>query len=854
MADEGLQQDLHPRKRRRMSHDEDSDLEYTPESYRGASARQLLLDELELETSIRQRLYDTIQSRLTWALILQESLQSDHHRPPIEQRCGSTEFQTAALEALDVLEAPCRPFFDRELRIPSGPIARDIPFVPPVTHPATATFINKPDTRRSRQRPLLGLGRAPVKKLLFLRNSSIAPGALAKLQCLDCHRSDFPTVQGLLNHCRLGHQRDLGSHDECIQQCAVLVPEEEREYVLENGTELSEGNLPSLRRLFEIAVGGGQVPRTVVPVPPSSEEAAAQQQPREPTQPTEQASTLLTRTLGHHIDTPALAPFLGRTPKRRCIKVYAEDEPVDILGGAVPAHQTQKERGKHWRMAYHHRSRARPALDLTGRPDEDGAQALAGMNTEAGIPRTPMPLDAAGSRFHILARVSITDRSLWLPTDRRPATHPEHTHRWILSVDSPSYSLHITAFLTKMTVTCLTDPPPSSFTEPIVITASPFATARTTDRPFLARVTLTWAGAHNPAMEIDHWIELDALKAANPVVGEEQVLDVELDRATELHPMRLEANRLDASLWERKVDSKKSSAPRESAVAGQDPDDMIEDPSHVAILKSLVSRFPLTQRDVKGRNAPQVPYKLISSPTHFRNLVVGRRKAIEWARAQALKQSYEEHVRQSSSPAYVHLSTADVFRWLEDEGLYLRPAPPQPALEDPSTGNVEKAVASPEAKPDSFCAACGLNLIVHPQYGPPDPAMGQHHAVCPLWPGPAPKLPLLDVRDLLLADSDTGNTPAGIALQFSEHRRAATFCGTERDLLTSVDPAQFWSRRQIGWAAVAHEHGCACVLCAHVAADLARGAVLLADALGALLRAAADDRRLVVDLADDEHG
>jgi len=58
---------------------------------------------------------------------------------------------------------------------------------------------------------------------------------VARLACPDCARTDFPSVQGLLNHCRLRHARELGSHDECIEQCAVLVPPAECTDIVERG-------------------------------------------------------------------------------------------------------------------------------------------------------------------------------------------------------------------------------------------------------------------------------------------------------------------------------------------------------------------------------------------------------------------------------------------------------------------------------------------------------------------------------------------------------------------------------------------------------------------------------------------
>lgn len=110
-------------------------------------------------------------------------------------------------------------------------------------------------------------------------------------------------------------------------------------------------------------------------------------------------STHLSRTLGHHVDTPALAPFLGRAPKRRSITTYDENAPVDIDGSA---HVTPKRR--RWRIPLTHRSRARPSLDLIIPVDTPLPQL-----TPHVAPVTQ------GTRFHIVARVKISDRSLWIP-------------------------------------------------------------------------------------------------------------------------------------------------------------------------------------------------------------------------------------------------------------------------------------------------------------------------------------------------------------------------------------------------------------------------------------------------------
>ena len=241
-------------------------------------------------------------------------------------------------------------------------------------------------------------------KLLYFRDPST--DAIARLLCPDCSRGDFPRVQSLLNHCRIQHGREFGSHDECIRGCAVQVPADEEAWVVENGTELRQGGLPSLRRLFEIAVGGTGSALEIAP-----ENGASTTQPsasqgdnhvlERVTPPASATSTLssthLSRTLGHHADSPALAPFLGRAPKHRGIVAYDENTPVDIDGG-VPVEVRSR-----WHKSFVHRSCARPSLDVA-------------IPTEAPVPQyTNVTPVTQGTRFHIVARVTISDHSLWMP-------------------------------------------------------------------------------------------------------------------------------------------------------------------------------------------------------------------------------------------------------------------------------------------------------------------------------------------------------------------------------------------------------------------------------------------------------
>lgn len=295
---------------------------------------------------------------------------------------------------MDNIEAPCNIIFDRD---PTPPdflnefLERSSRESVPIDTPASA----KPKARKNRISRTRPQPHIPTK-LLFIRNTTVSPPTVAKMVCPDCGRSDFTNLQGLLNHGRLMHKREYGSHDECMQMCAVVVEDDdEEEWVAKNGIELSGVSVPSLRRLFEIAVGEER--NGII-------DGFYGEEDEENAQVV--SSTHLSKTLGHHKDTPALAPFLGRAPKRRCINVFDEDEEVNI-DDAGPTSASG------WRMALPHRNIARPELDVIAEiaHTTQSEQAPTGSFSQFA----DLSNNSLSTRFHVIARVVISDRSLWIP-------------------------------------------------------------------------------------------------------------------------------------------------------------------------------------------------------------------------------------------------------------------------------------------------------------------------------------------------------------------------------------------------------------------------------------------------------
>ena len=314
------------------------------------------------------------------------------------------------MSALEVIEEPRNVLYTQELRsslvpppVPSALVSATTPSA--VTEDTSGTSTRRGASRRGTP--------APRRKLLYLLNRTTQPPQVVKLACPDCQKTSFSSLQGLLNHCRLSHSREFGSHDECVQRCAVLVEsEEERAWVVANGSEVAGIGIPGLKRLFELAVGGGQA---VVPVLPPMQTDINVPDPQVSPAPVTDAQDVptLTQTLGHHIDTPALAPFLGRESKRRSICVHDEEADVEVLNTEAIANSSS------WRMHYTHRNTARASLDEVVEPPETAIiedvprspKSLAAVK----LPPLPSISGGVGSRFHITARVSTQDLSLWIP-------------------------------------------------------------------------------------------------------------------------------------------------------------------------------------------------------------------------------------------------------------------------------------------------------------------------------------------------------------------------------------------------------------------------------------------------------
>ncbi|KAF8527474.1 hypothetical protein BU17DRAFT_81645 [Hysterangium stoloniferum] len=647
--------------------------------------RQVVTEQLDLEIGLKNRLLAAVHARMEWANILRNAiLQNDVQLAKVdavESTLGSPSgtFREAALAAYEAIETSCQIISSRR----SSLLAPITSGRPPLQSP-----VPPPEAPRTRKRVTLGLAQVASSAsgpILFQDRST---GTVVKLVCTDCSRQDFPTIQGFLNHCRLAHGRVYGTHDECIRQTGVRMDDTERDSLVAAGVDINAIYLPSLRGMFEQAVGLGAGSGTM-----GSDHDGS--------------STHLSQTLGFHMDTPMLAPFLGKEVKKKKIHVWDDEDVVDILSQdslIEPPPST---------CIIKLRSRKNATTDWS--VNDAALAAEQNGNVCASLSSLPETSGNQMSRFHVTRRVTVSDRSLYLSESKRPTSASSHTHRWQLSISTPSYGQHISTFLDRFTVTCITQPP--VFNRPIMVAGLPFIACSTTDRPFLARITLHWVGEQNQAFEIDHWVELDQSKAARPVLGEEQIFDVELDRHTVFSPVQDLENTLP---WDGDSDYVDDIfnrlAPGLQDVGLVRAPGAIE-PEHSRLLKTIVARFPMTMQG--NRQSASIPYPLQPTRAKLLNLVPGRRKALEWRRALAIRVEY--NTVQSTYPMEkkVTFTTGEVFRWLDSHGLFPRPPVRRPQL--PASTEASQSTSHAINLPAVFCPVCGVNVQHH------NPISGKHY-------------------------------------------------------------------------------------------------------------------------------
>ncbi|KAG8775735.1 hypothetical protein FRC12_001295 [Ceratobasidium sp. 428] len=689
--------------------------------------RAMLTHQIEFEIALRKRVAKVVEARIQWAERLKGML--------LRGDQTTTDPVQAKQQALD------------EFRAAYAPLDLD----PHTAHPRGSFLLQSLLDTPPPQTPDPTRASSSTSKQLYLIPPTSEPTPFPPLLLLTCPHPSCPTphpsttLQGLLNHARIAHgpSYTYASHDEFIASpgaTSVLDAQLEPERyarVRNEGVRVSAGGVRGLRALFEGAFGG--------------EEKMG---------------------LGLSAETPALAGLLGRKIRKGKIRAFGQDDVVDVetVDGDEEVGRDRWKRYGIWAPKRKERREVDMLMDEvedTGVAAEDKDIIPSSLAARDASPVTNPSLEhgQSSSRFHVKKRVVISD---WSRSLRRSQIQPDGpTHRWMIRLTAPSYSDHVTTFISAIRVQCASVPP--LFEEIITCSTPPFAVSRLAKAPFLARVALVFSDEHTKDVTVTQWVDLDPMRSGRPILGAEQIFDVELNRNAKPLPVDVSSDNIPSSvLWaedrgiadgamqdertqqlfsiiEPELGAIKSerdttpTAPQEPALGEPLPEeDELTQPHDrlIPILSKLRSKLPLTLEDSKDGSGLQVAYMCFSTRSELLEAPHGRRKAVEWQYARTmLKVLIAEYTTYDADldPKLVEcLSVAQLHAYLTGEGVFPRPDPEvlMIKLEEETELIPLAPVADSSQWPPKYCGVCGLNISSHPQT--PHPLDGFGFACSPL--------------------------------------------------------------------------------------------------------------------------
>ncbi|KAG5368561.1 Protein AHC1 [Yarrowia sp. E02] len=249
--------------------------------------RSIIEQQFDLEILLKHRELGTIEDRISQVQTLMVQMRKLHHNTREAVSGEPRDFvqryahylkdkETAPVEASSVANGAT-----------AHHIVDDATHTNNVnTHPLLQGL--EPPTRRIRH-PTAKLasnggyiGRGNAMPCIYRRPD----GVLVRLVCQDCDRSNFGSTQGFINHCRISHARDYGSHDSAAIACGVEIEEQDgkgRQALKQLGRDVK--SKPVLRdRSFSMSAVSGRA-MTQVQLQQLQQQQNQQKAKQLPTQP-----------------------------------------------------------------------------------------------------------------------------------------------------------------------------------------------------------------------------------------------------------------------------------------------------------------------------------------------------------------------------------------------------------------------------------------------------------------------------------------------------------------------------------------------------------------------------------------
>ncbi|KAJ3182966.1 YEATS domain-containing protein 2 [Geranomyces variabilis] len=306
---------------------------------------------------------------------------------------------------------------------------------------------------------------------------------------------------------------------------------------------------------------------------------------------------------------------------------------------------------------------------------------------EAEIVRTSTPNSESnaqeGSRFYVKRRVLLGNVSKYLAPDKRDTGLEKYAFKWMIYLQGPSGDEDISPFVRKVRFYLHPDYRPFDVIE---VTDPPFRLTRYGWGEIPVRLQLYFADDRNKPVDLIHILKLDKMKSGRQILGSERFIDLELDRNTEF----AEARQVDIA--QKAIEPLAADAESEASAKQEVLD---------RILHKLVKQFPIIQ--APGSKSLNVPYSVAPSLGAYWSWVIGKRKAVEWARARSLSDKLA-----NTSGVHRSATSPEVVRWCLAHGY-------TPALLPPTDSVPSADDAAKKVNKEAYCPFCGAYGLHHEQ-------------------------------------------------------------------------------------------------------------------------------------------
>ncbi|RKP05166.1 yeats family-domain-containing protein [Thamnocephalis sphaerospora] len=372
-----------------------------------------------------------------------------------------------------------------------------------------------------------------------------ADGVYVVMTCPTCARTDFQNMQGFVNHVRLKHRGEIGSHDEAINVCGI--PVDESEVPLDHASRMRQiDSLPErIKEITGRSAAREKLRRTKPKIKVFEEKVdldsasgeendngSADVKESTPANIADPASVDM-RVFASSTNAP-LTP--AATPTPPSVHPVSTENIVTTAAATITAAAPHTLHG-----AKQSTVDDVIAANRSGDDNEDttrvakqaSAAASLAMHLNSAQPSTaPLPHmpQEGGSRFYVKRRVTVGNVSHFIPPEKRAPGWENHSHRWMVYIVGPTNFRHqVDTYIDYVRFYIHPSYRPNDV---IDVRQPPFQLARRGWGEFTVRLQIFFCDRRNKPVNIHHRLRLDDTHSGQLVQGAEQTFDLDLDRKT----------------------------------------------------------------------------------------------------------------------------------------------------------------------------------------------------------------------------------------------------------------------------------------------------------------------------------